>query len=579
MKDYNIYLFRYCLLGLAFAVTTMCGKAASLEFLCSNTKYIVQCNSSFSGNKVTVTGAINTMINSPISGGYLVGVGPQYMGGGFSPRLFRVDPNYGPTTITVDMTSAPIGTYYYYLIIPNIGDIYSPAFHWGGPSVGFTLFSCTGKIVLKDGKWVGTADLVSREPVTLTLYANQTEGFAGATSLVAMNTEGHWETPPVSVNPSEFTLPATGSYHLKLVATPKGAGNSLVLDERDVPIVAGKATVIANVTISNPAGISGAQDTYLRINGVQYDAAPNGTLQRYEIVGSFKAGELIPVVIGAGLTGKSSMWPVPSNPGGVVVLDVSASVKEQSSGGGGNDDNGGDTGGNDDGSGITGSGTVPPFVGPSVSPPQNPVAPPNGPAVVTSEDTLKGVNKIQETIVNDGNTTRELTAEGFNKVLDELHHGTATAAEGFQKVGEATRRVEIAVREEEQKTRTTIAAGFNGVTGAIDGLGGKLDQLHDDLTSGTSSVVTHPNDVRTVAVNKEALDKLNPLQGLEIPPAVAPVLDFEVDMGVIKMPIHCNFGEAPYSNSVEFVRSVALFLISFGFAFGLIKIIGKAGGV
>jgi cytochrome c556 len=125
---------------------------------------------------------------------------------------------------------------------------------------------------------------------------------------------------------------------------------------------------------------------------------------------------------------------------------------------------------------------------PVVDPPPPPVDPPEPPTEDPGSDVLEAINNLQKALIADGDATRKLTAEGFNKVLAELHNGTITNAEGLRRVVEAVQNNEYAVREEAYKTRVVNADGFNKMIAAINANGfddsrivGAVNEVRDEV--------------------------------------------------------------------------------------------------
>jgi hypothetical protein len=341
----------------------------------------------------------------------------------------------------------------------------------------------------RDGKWYATVTAQNLEKSVLVVLYQVGQRSAA----LNINLPG---TDEISLTPVELTE----NYDVLLRDETYGRE----LDKITVPYRPTKVTVIANFNISNPAGVTGA-DVYVQVNGVKYEPGTSSMVKPVEL-GEFEPGESIPVLFGSGITGSNKIYMVPNSRGKTESFDVTGTVKD---------------------SGPPVDPPEPPDPPPEppeppVNPPEPPVnppepppeppEPPEPPVVVDpppvvdppepptenpGEDTLEGINNLQKTIIADGDATRKLTAEGFNKVLAELHNGTVTDAEGFRRVVEAVQNTEYAVRDEGVKTRNLTADQFAKVINAINaGNAGIIGAINANDGFDDSRMVGATNAVR-----------------------------------------------------------------------------------
>lgn len=113
-----------------------CAGAVNLEFQHKGVEYVAYCDASFSARTVTISTRINTLVGLPITGVYLVGIGAVASGCGFNPKLIYFSEVFGPNNMTLDMTNAPQGEYFWHINISG-QDVFCPAFYWGGSNIGF----------------------------------------------------------------------------------------------------------------------------------------------------------------------------------------------------------------------------------------------------------------------------------------------------------------------------------------------------------------------------------------------------------------------------------------------------------
>lgn len=334
------------------------------------------------------------------------------------------------------------------------------------------------------------------------------------------------------VNEGEFVMELTPTsleqdYELLL----RDITNGVDLDRRAVPYAPLKVTVIANLKITNPGGVTAA-DSYVSINGVRREPGSGSLVEPYQL-GEFEPGESIPVLFGAGITGGNFIYTVPNKRGEVVSFDVVGVVK-------------------DNGEPPTDP-TDPTNPTDPVIPPQEPPVNPGDPGTDSDREGVEGkIDGVRDAVRDEGQKIREVNAEGFNKVLDSLY-----------------------------SSRVEENANFNRVVNAINNnsavTGEGLDQIHKDLTEvpGESSMPSKFPVANTDGA-REALNSLNPLGKIVIPETSAPVFDLTLDIGVVQpIDLHWDLGEEPWSTFAAWVRRLLLcFLFIFG-SYSLIRVVSK----
>ncbi|MDF9828669.1 hypothetical protein M2447_002797, partial [Ereboglobus sp. PH5-10] len=345
------------------------------------------------------------------------------------------------------------------------------------------------------------------------------------------------------------------------------------LDRITVPYTPLKVSVVANLNISNPSAVT-REDAYVSINGQRHETGNSSMVKTLQL-GVFEPNDTIPVLFGSGISGSNKIYTVPDKRGETVSFDVTGTVKND-----GDPEN-----------------PEPPVEPPPVEPPPpEGVDPGNGPGTVDpgeptnpkgGDNTTDAVKNLEKTVIEEGQKSRNVTADGFNKVNEELHKNTETNLEALRRVQEAIQKTEYAVRDEAVKTRNADARNTGSIVGAIGGLGEKIDELGKEPSGGGGGPddVALPEEIQTITggntVIRSKLEKLNVLKDLEgnLPTATAPVFDLTVDLGVTDLNIHADFGEEQYRKPVENVRAFILYMMFFGFVYLFMKVIGKAWGL
>lgn len=395
-------------------------------------------------------------------------------------------------TYTYDLKSKPAGIYQ---IVSSDGIVVA-VYQWDGTEIAD--YDVTGKITgFRDGKWyaeVITSNL--KQKVTVSLYQ---VGWKAATLQIV--NPGRNE---IYLEPS----PIQEDYVMQLKDDTLGK----VLDSIDVPYTPAKVQVFANLDIANPAGVINP-DAFVRVNGETHEPGKTHLVQVLQL-GGFSPGETIPVIFGSGVIGSNFVYTVPNKPGEYVSFNVAGSVKDNSgppidppidpedpvdpvdpvdpNGGGGGEPKPPKP---EDPEGPKVEPKEPPIV-----PPEPPVVPPENPTGAEGNgDVVNAIGNLGKIVSAEAETTRTLSADGFNKVLNEIHNGTVTNAEGLTQVIKAVQDTEYAVRDEGVKTRNLTADQFNKLITAIN---------TGNLATVAAIEGSKFDDGRMVAATNEVRDEL-----------------------------------------------------------------------